>query len=118
MFINARELTKLIYNMTGRGPFSKDYSLKDQIRRSAISIISNIAEGFERGSNKDFVKFLFISKASCGEARAQLTIAFDQKYIEESDYSFLVNKCMELSKKISSFIKYLETCGYKERNRE
>ena len=80
---NSRELVKLIYKFVKMDKLSRDYSLNDQIRRSSISIMSNIAEGFERGSNKEFVQFLYIAKGSCAEVRSQLYIAFDQQYISE-----------------------------------
>ena len=69
---NARSLTKKIYICSSNGKFSKDFGLRDQIRRASVSIMSNIAEGFERGSNKEFIQFLFIAKGSAGEVRSQL----------------------------------------------
>ena len=78
----ARELTRLIYQISSDSSFAKDFGLKDQIRRSSVSILSNIAEGFERGSNKEFIQFLSYAKGSCGELRAQLYVALDQKYID------------------------------------
>ncbi len=71
----ARELTNTIYQATGTGRFTRDFGLKDQIRRASISILSNIAEGFERGGDKEFFQFLAIAKGSCGEVRAQLYVA-------------------------------------------
>src|SRR5262245_32987716 len=79
----ARELTKGIYGITNQGPFGKDFALKDQIRRASISIMSNIAEGFERSRPKEFHQFLSISKCSCGELRSQLYIALDAAHIDE-----------------------------------
>lgn len=79
VYKRARELTNRIYEVTKQNSFSKDYRLVDQIRRASISIMSNVAEGFERGTNKEFIQFLYISKGSSGEIRAQLTIAFDQQ---------------------------------------
>jgi len=81
----ARELTIKIYSETKHGPFSKDFGLRDQIKRSAVSVMSNIAEGFERGGNKEFHNFLSIAKGSCGEVRCQLYIAVDQNYLHEND---------------------------------
>lgn len=77
----ARDLTNQVYSLSSDGKFSKDFVLRDQIRRSAVSIMSNIAEGFERGGNPEFVQFLSIAKGSCGEARCQVYIAMDQEYI-------------------------------------
>ena len=74
----ARLLTSKIYQTTGQGNFARDFGLKDQIRRASISILSNIAEGFERGGDKEFVQFLAMAKGSCGEVRAQLYVALDQ----------------------------------------
>lgn len=74
----SRELAKQIYGGTKQGQFAHDYGLKDQIQRAAVSIMSNIAEGFERGGNKEFLNFLSIAKGSCGEVRSQLYVAFDR----------------------------------------
>ncbi|MDX1947729.1 MAG: four helix bundle protein [Pirellulaceae bacterium] len=74
----SRELNKLIYQATDSGRFAKDYSLKDQIRRASISTMSNIAEGFERGGDQEFVQQLAVAKGSCGEVRSQLYAALDQ----------------------------------------
>lgn len=71
----ALEMSKLIYGLTEVEKFKKDYSLTDQIRRAAVSVLSNIAEGFERGSNIEFIQFLYIAKGYCGEVRAQLSSA-------------------------------------------
>ena len=73
----ARKMTQEIYTITEKPKFSKDYALKDQIRRAGVSVMSNIAEGFERGSNKEFVQFLYIAKGSIGEVRSQLYVALD-----------------------------------------
>jgi len=108
----ARELAGQIYELTKKPPFSRDYSLVDQMRRASVSILSNIAEGFERGTNKEFITFLFIAKASCGEIRAQLDIALDQKYIEETTYQELSEKCKHLGAMINKFIIYLKTSRY------
>jgi len=75
----ARDLTKSIYSISLGATFSKDFALRDQLRRSSISILSNIAEGFERDGNKEFVQFFSIAKGSCGEARAQLYVALDKE---------------------------------------
>jgi four helix bundle protein len=74
----ARCLTREIYKLSKALNFSKDYSLRDQMRRAAVSMMSNIAEGFERGGNQEFVQFLYVAKASCGELRSQIYVAVDQ----------------------------------------
>jgi four helix bundle protein len=104
----ARELTNLIYRATASGEFSRDFGLKDQIRRSAVSILSNIAEGFERGGDKEFIQFLAIAKGSCGETRAQLYVALDQKYITETQFAKLVDIATKTSRMLSGLIGYLK----------
>ena len=82
----GRELADLAYSLTKHHAFSHDFGLKDQMRRSAVSVMSNVAEGFERGSNKDFVKFLFIARGSAGEVRSLLYVALDQGYITDAEF--------------------------------
>jgi four helix bundle protein len=91
VYQRARELTNAIYQLTRQGAFAADRGLVDQIRRAAASIMSNIAEGFERGSKTEFIQFLFIAKGSCGEVRAQLQIALDQHYVSGEEYNRLYN---------------------------
>lgn len=79
----ARKLTKQIYAASGTGGFAKDFSLRDQIRRASVSIMSNIAEGYDRSGTAEFVQFLAIAKGSAAEVRSQLYVAFDQSYITE-----------------------------------
>jgi len=83
----------------------KDYGLKDQMQRAAVSIPSNIAEGFERQTNKEFIQFLYIAKGSCGELRTQLSLAKEFKYITDEDSTELISKTRQLSSMISNFIK-------------
>ncbi|HEV7799218.1 MAG TPA: four helix bundle protein [Pyrinomonadaceae bacterium] len=103
----ARVLTGLVYSSSALGNFGRDFALRDQIRRASISIVSNIAEGFERDGDKEFVQFLSMAKGSCGEVRAQLCLAFDQKYISETVFQDLTTKAIQLSRVISGLIRYL-----------
>lgn len=112
-WISARALVKDLYELTGRNELSKDYALKDQMRRAAISIMSNIAEGFERGGNKEFVNFLSIAKASAAELQSQLYIALDAKYLDEATFNHLSNQINSTSKSIGAFIRYLKESEYK-----
>src|SRR5688572_14524204 len=82
----ARELTNMIYALTNQNGFNRDFGLRDQIRRSAVSVMSNIAEGFESRTDSQFINYLGMSRASAGETRAQLYIAFDQKYVTETQF--------------------------------
>lgn len=105
----AKALVKDIYELAGQASFSKDYSLRDQIQRAAVSIMSNIAEGFERGSKKDFVNFLYIARGSCAEVRSLLYVAFELGYISESRFQQALHQTEEISKAIFGFIRYLKT---------
>ncbi|MBK9175843.1 MAG: four helix bundle protein [Flavobacteriales bacterium] len=106
---NARELTKLVYNASKKGDFAKDFGLRDQIRRACVSILSNIAEGYERNNNKVFIQFLLIAKASTGEVRAQLYAAVDQEYIDAKTFADLKQRTEDLSVQIGKLTSYLET---------
>ena len=109
----AREITKMIYQISSSVNFSKDFALVNQIRRASVSIISNIAEGFERNGDKEFVQFLTIAKGSCGEVRAQLYVALDQNYIDEGQFIIIKNKLAETSRMLSGLIKYLQQSSLK-----
>ncbi|MBL7032085.1 MAG: four helix bundle protein [Nitrospira sp.] len=109
----ARELTRRIYELTNKRMFSKDFALKDQIRRAAVSVLSNISEGYERDGNKELIQFLSIAKGSSGEVRAQLYIAMDQDYIEKAPCEKLIDSFKKLSIMISNFIEYLKKSPYK-----
>jgi four helix bundle protein len=106
----ARNVANEIYDVTSIGKFSHDYVLRDQIRRAVVSIFSNIAEGFERNGNKEFVQFLSIAKASCGEVRAQLIFAKDREYITETQFDSILKNLFSLSNQIAGFLKYLRQC--------
>lgn len=102
------ELSTLIYAITNVSDLSKDFSLRDQIRKSVISIPSNISEGFERNSTKQFIYFLIIAKGSCGELRTQLELAKRLNYIDNIKFTELNEKCLLTSKQLSGFITYLK----------
>lgn len=104
----AREVTRMIYAVSTSEKFCRDFALSNQIRRASISILSNIAEGFERGGNKEFLQFLAIAKGSSGEVRAQIYAALDQNYIDEAQFKEISNKLIEISRTISGFMKYLQ----------
>ncbi len=104
----AREITKLVYEVSSIGNFSRDFALVNQIRRASISILSNIAEGFERSGNKEFLQFLAIAKDSCGEVRAQLYVALDQNYIDKKQFEEISSKLLETNRMISGLMKYLQ----------
>ena len=103
----ARELVSSIYEITARGDFAKDYSLKEQIRRAAVSIMSNIAEDFSRQTDKEFAQFLHVAKGSLAEVESQLYVALDLKYISEVAFRELYELSEETIRLISGFIKYL-----------
>lgn len=94
----SRELANMIYRLTNDGGFAKDFGFRDQIRRAAVSVMSNIAEGFERGSRADFHRFLVIAKASCGEVRSQLYLAKDIGYMDEKEFQQAMALADEVSK--------------------
>lgn len=108
VYQKAIKLAGDVYAYTRKDSFAKDFGLVDQIRRASVSVISNIAEGFERGTRPEFIRFLFISKGSCGELRAQLEIARDQKYISEVDYMRLRTQARDVSGMISNLITHLK----------
>lgn len=110
---SARVLTNKIYEITRDNVFSKDYGLRDQIRRASVSIMSNIAEGYERGGNQEFIQFLSIAKGSCGEVRCQLYIAGDQDYISQNERKPLIEQCKRISIMINNFMEHLKGSGYK-----
>jgi len=91
----AKELTRLIYASTRNGAFQKDYGLKDQIQRAAVSVMSNIAEGFGRGGNKEFIQFLFVAKGSLSEVQSLLHVATDQDYIDSAKFQLAYDKANE-----------------------
>lgn len=103
----AREFVHVVYRMTREGPLSKDYALGNQLRRASISIMANIAEGFERDGNAEFIQFLSNAKASSGEIKALLYIALDQEYLNEPLFEQLRDMSSDINRRIAGFIVYL-----------
>jgi four helix bundle protein len=110
----ARELNRAVYQVTISGPFAKDFGLRDQIRRAAVSIMSNLAEGFERGGRSEFHQFLSIAKASCAELRSQFYVALDVGYIETSTFIRLLDQAEEVARIIGG----LRSAVQKQRDRD
>ena len=104
----ARVLTKEIYASTRIGQFARDYGLKDQIQRASVSTMANIAEGFERGGDREFIQFLSNSKGSCGEVKSHLYVALDQGYVPQISFDQLYGKADEISRLVSGFMTYLQ----------
>jgi four helix bundle protein len=111
----ARELNRLVYKISRNGNFAKDFGRRDQIRRASVSVMSNIAEGFERGGDKEFVQFLSNAKGSSGEVRCQLYAALDESYLNDAEFDELYQRSEEVSRMISGFMTYFicnaQTCA-------
>ena len=103
----ARELVGLIYRLTSKPRFTKDWGLKEQIQRAAVSVMANIAEGFERHSDREFVQFLYNARGSSGEVRSLLYVACDLGYITEVEFKEAFGKAEETSRAIFGLIRYL-----------
>ncbi|MHB2153635.1 four helix bundle protein [Calditrichota bacterium GD2] len=109
----ARLLVSKIYLITSKGSFAKDYGLKDQIQRASVSIMSNIAEGFDSGSNKMFINFLNYAFRSASEVESLLYIAIDLKYINSNEFEELNQKIAKIKNLIGGFIQYLKKSNLK-----
>lgn len=109
----AREMTKAIYAISNDGAFARDFGLRDQIRRASVSIMSNIAEGFERGGDKEFFQFVSIAKGSSGEVRAQLYVALDAGYIDQQTFSRLSDMATQINRMLAGLMKYLRSAELK-----
>jgi four helix bundle protein len=105
----ARILTLEIYKITSTEGFSKDFGLRDQIRRASVSIMANIAEGFGRKSNKDFAHFLVIAHASTAEVQSHLYVSLDLKYVEQAEFEGLYEMLDHISRLIMAFCKHLQS---------
>jgi len=110
---NSRELCKKVRKMINETGLSKDFALKDQIHRSSGSVMDNIAEGFERDGNKEFINFLYIAKGSLGETRSQIYRAYDSGYLDEKSFNSFIDDCLNLSGQLKNFINYLSSSDYK-----
>jgi len=116
IFQTARVLTRRIYTVTNDGAFAKDYGLRDQMRRAAVSIMSNIAEGFESRTNALFIEFLGRARASAGEFRAQAYVALDIGYIDQNRFEEMTSLAEKCGRQISSLIAYLKEHKLNPRN--
>jgi four helix bundle protein len=105
----ARELSKAVYVLTTDGIFARDYGLRDQMRRAVVSIMSNIAEGFNCGGDRELVQFLFFAKGSAAEVQAQLYVALDTGYLKQEQFQQLYDLAGDISRLIGGFIRYLKT---------
>ena len=111
IFQSARNLCKEVYAITKDGDFSRDSRFVQQIHAAAGSVMDNIAEGFERDGNKEFINFLYIAKGSCGEVRSQIIRASDVGFIDKDTATCLHKDCLNLSKSIAKFIKAIKASG-------
>jgi four helix bundle protein len=111
----ARQLTNTIYMIGNQTGFNQDFGLRDQIRRASVSVMSNIAEGFESRTDVQFINFLGMARASAGEVRAQLYVALDQKYIDEDQFKDVYVSAETCARQIARFIAYLEANPRKRR---
>ena len=105
----ARELCRLVYSLTGKGAFSRDFCLRDQIRRAAVSVMSNIAEGFENQTQAQFIRYLGFSKGSAAEVRSQAYVALDLQYITPEEFKTLFDLADKAARQSARFTIYLET---------
>lgn len=107
----ARVLAKAIYGVTSSGKFAKDFGLRDQIQRASVSVMSNLAEGFERGGNVEFHRFVVIAKASCAELRSQLYLASDIGYLTPAVFNQLMTQANEVTRIIGGLRTSLDKRG-------
>lgn len=105
----GRKLCTMIYEITQHGQFSKDFGLRDQIRRAAVSVISNIAEGFDSKSNMEFHRFLIYARRSVSEVKSQLYVALDVKYIDQEKFNVIYRQADSIGKLINGFVRFLSS---------
>lgn len=113
----ARELTRAVYQVTKQGAFARDYGLAGQIQRAAVSIMSNIAEGFDRGGRREFHQFLSTAKASCAEVRSQLYVALDAGYLTDAQFDDLLARAREVARIVAGLRSAVERQRDAERER-
>jgi four helix bundle protein len=111
---DSKILVKSIYQLTSDGKFNKDFGLREQIQRASVSIMNNIAEGFERNNNKEYIKFLGYSKGSAGEVRSMLYVANDLGYISQDSFNIHYQMAINIITQLSNFIKYLKSSSIKK----
>jgi four helix bundle protein len=111
----ARVLASEIYAATEGKSFSRDHGLREQIRRAAVSAMSNVAEGFDRGGNREFLQFLWVARGSAAEVRSQLYVALDAGHLQQQDFDRLAEQTIELSKVLAGLTRYLEDSDRKGR---
>jgi four helix bundle protein len=109
----ARELTNELYAVSSRGSFARDFGLRDQIREASVSIMANIAEGFERDGTGEFIQFLAIAKGSTAEVRSHFYVALDQRYITQQEFDHLSGLATEIGRMIAALMRYLRGSGTK-----
>jgi len=109
----ARELTNSVYRLSGTGSFAKDFGLRDQIRRASVSIMANIAEGFERDGTAEFIQFLAIAKASAAEVLSHAYVALDQDFISKDEFDRIFVKTSEVGRMLAALMMYLRRSGTK-----
>ena len=104
----ARQLTQQVYGFARQGSFARDFGLRDQVQRASVSTMANIAEGFERGGDKEFIQFLSTAKGSCGEVKSHLYVALDQNYVSAEQFKDLYAQADEVSRLTAGFMAYLQ----------
>ena len=109
----ARAMSRKAHSVTRVGNFAKEFGLKDHIRRAAVSTMSNIAEGFERGGNQEFLQFLATAKGSCGEVRSQLYVALDERYVTQKQFDELYADAEAISRMIAGLMDHLQKSDFR-----